>query len=164
MRGRPRGLEVVAAARDQLPCRITRGARRDAQRVGALQSRAARARAPRGFQFPQFNELGFRGHGRVARGLAPAVGASERGAGGAAGRTPMQRRPRDPSKAAGENPAERRNRNSARGGVERRGCGVGRDLAESPPAFSFSPRILEATPILLTTTTTPKGHSETDCF
>lgn len=171
MRGGPRGLEVVAAPRDQLPCRIARGARRDAQRVRALQPGAARTGAPCGFQFPQFNELRFRGHGRVGPGLAPALGASERGAGGATGRTAMRRRPRDPGRAAGESRGERRSANlGARTVSARRRSGVagawgGGPSLRVPPSLSFSPCILGA-PLLLKmmTATTAKGHSETGCF
>lgn len=43
-------------------------------------------------QFPQFNELRLSGHGPVGPGLRPVLGASERGAGGAAGRAPIRRR------------------------------------------------------------------------
>ena len=151
VRSGPRGLEAVAAAWDQLPCGVARCARRDAQRVGTLEPGAARGGATRGCQVPQLNELRLSGHGPVGPGVPPALGSSERGAGGAAGRAPMRCRPWDSGRAAGER------RRAAQWKPGRPGCvgpqaewGGGRGeglLSRSPrPPFPILPSSSEQLP------------------
>ena len=49
------------------------------------------------------------------------------------------------------------------GGMGRR-VRLGAAVSESPPSVSYPPFIQRATPLLLTTTTTSRGHAETGVF
>lgn len=151
VRSGPRRLEAVAPARDLLPCGVASCARRDAQCIGTLEPSAPRGGAPFGCQFPQFNELRLSGHGPVEPGLRPVLGASERGAGGAAGRAPIRPRLQDSGRAAGEQSRAAQWKPGHPRGVGPQaewdgGCGWGL-LSQSPrPPFPILPSSREPLP------------------